>query len=223
MASREGRNLALPRDEPLPPRVVQAFLAAEDRRFETHPGVDVLAVARAVRDNLRAGRVVSGASTLTQQLARQLVPRKRTLLGKLQEALWAVRLTVHLSKETILRSYLDRVALGRDLRGVEAAAEVYFGRPARALSLGQAALLAGLARAPESGDPSLYPEAAQRRTRLVLAAMQRSGALSEEEARLAAAAPWDLVPTSRPFGAPHLVTDLLQRRAELGLAGPRRW
>lgn len=217
VASRDGRNLALPKDEPLPPRVVQAFLAAEDKRFESHPGVDALAVARAVRDNLRAGRVVSGASTLTQQLARQLVPRKRSLLGKLQEALWAVRLTLHLPKEAILRAYLDRVALGRDLRGVEAAAQAYFGRPARTLSLGQAALLAGLARAPDSGDPSLYPEAAQRRTRLVLAAMQRNRAVREDEAQVAAAAPWDLVPTSRPFGAPHLVADLLQRRGELGL------
>jgi penicillin-binding protein 1C len=218
VASHDGRNLALPKDEPLPPRVVQAFLAAEDRRFGRHPGVDFLALARALRDNVRAGRVVSGASTLTQQLARQLIPRKRSLLGKVQEALWAVRLTLHLPREAILRSYLDRVALGRDLRGVEAAAQAYFGRPARALSLGQAALLAGLARAPESGDPSLYPEAAQRRTRLVLDAMQRAGVMNEEEARTAAAAPWDLVPTARPFGAPHLVTDLLQRRAELGLA-----
>jgi penicillin-binding protein 1C len=218
VASQDGRNLALPQDEPLPPRVVQAFLAAEDRRFGHHLGVDPLAVARALLDNFRAGRVVSGASTLTQQLARQLVPRERTLSGKLQEALWALRLTLHLPRQTILRSYLDRVALGRDLRGVEAAAEAYFGRPARALSLGQAALLAGLARAPQSGDPSLYPEAALRRMTLVLGAMQRAGAVDAEEARAAAAAPWDLVATAHPFGAPHLVTDILRRRAELGLA-----
>lgn len=218
VAGRDGRNLALPKDEPLPPRVVQAFLAAEDRRFGHHPGVDPLAVARAVRDNLRAGRVVSGASTLAQQLARQLVPRSRNLPGKLQEALWAVRLTLQLPSQSLLRSYLDRVALGRDLLGVEAAAQAYFGRPARALSLGQAALLAGLARAPQSGDPSLYPEAALRRTTLVLAAMQRAGAVDAEEARAAAASPWDLVATAHPFGAPHLVTDMLRRRSELGLA-----
>ncbi len=218
VASHDGRNLSLPGDEPLPPRVVEAFVAAEDRRFGLHPGVDPLAMARAFRDNLRARRVVSGASTLTQQLARQLVPRERSVLGKLQEALWAVRLTVHLPRGSILRGYLDRVALGRDLLGVEAAAQAYFGRPARALSLGQAALLAGLARAPSSGDPALFPEAARRRMELVLSSMQRAGLVNGEEARLAAAAPWDLVPEVRPFGAPHLVTDFLLRRAELGLA-----
>jgi len=96
--SRDGHALALPVEEPPPPQLVQAFVAAEDRRFGLHPGVDVLAVARAVRDNLRAARVVSGASTLAQQLARQLVPRERTLAGKLQEALWALRLTAHLPR-----------------------------------------------------------------------------------------------------------------------------
>jgi penicillin-binding protein 1C len=217
VAGHDGRNLSLPTDEPLPARVVEAFVAAEDRRFGRHPGVDPLAMARALRDNLRARRVVSGASTLTQQLARQLVPRQRSFLGKAQEALWALRLGVHLPRETILRGYLDRVALGRDLLGVEAAAQAYFGRPARALSLGQAALLAGLARAPASGDPALFPEAALRRMRLVLAAMQRTGAVNGEEARVAAAAPWDLVPAVHPFAAPHLVTELLLRRAELGL------
>ena len=215
--SRDGRNLALPPGEPLPPHVVQAFLAAEDKRFGSHPGVDALALARALRDNLRAGHVVSGASTLAQQLARQLVPRQRTLLGKLQEALWAVRLTLHLPREALLRAYLNRVALGRDVVGVEAAAEAYFGRPARALSLGQAAVLAGLARAPASGDPALFPEAARRRMQLVLLAMQREGPLQPDEARRAAEAPWDLVPLPHPFGAPHLVTELLQRRASLGL------
>jgi penicillin-binding protein 1C len=217
VASHDGRNLALPAEEPVPPQLALAFIAAEDKRFGHHPGVDVLAVARAVRDNLRAGRVVSGASTITQQLARQLVPRKRSFPGKLQEALWAVRLWAHLDAPTILRSYLDRVPLGRDLLGVEAAAQAYFGRPARALSLGQAALLAGLARAPQSGDPTLYPEAAQQRMRLVLSAMQRMGAVTEEDVRTATDAPWDSVSTAHPFGAPHLVTDLLLRRTQLGL------
>ncbi len=218
VATPDGHVLALPVDAPPPQQLVQAFVAAEDRRFGRHPGVDPLAVARAVRDNLRAARVVSGASTLAQQLARQLVPRERTLLGKLQEALWAVRLTLHLPQEALLRAYLDRVALGRDVRGVEAAAETYFGRPARALSVGQAALLAGLARAPASGDPSLCPEAARRRMQLVLEAMCRAGFLDAETARVAAHAPWDLVPAVHPFSAPHLVTDLLRRRASLGLS-----
>jgi penicillin-binding protein 1C len=217
VAGADGRNTALAVGEPLPPAVVQAFVAAEDRRFGHHPGVDVLAVARAVRDNLRAGRVVSGASTLSQQLSRQLVPRPRTLVGKLQEGLWAVRLTLHLSREALLRAYLNRVALGRDVLGVEAAAQAYFGRPAGVLSRGQAALLAGLARGPASGDPSLNPGAARRRQRLVLEAMQRAGHLDAEEVRTAAAAPLDLVPPARPFAAPHFIADVLHRRAALGL------
>jgi len=213
----DGRNVALPSVEPLPEPVVLAFLAAEDRRFGRHPGVDTVAILRALRDDLRAGRVVSGASTVAQQLARQLVPRERSLPGKLQEALWALRLTAQLPREVLLRAYLDRVVLGRDLVGVEAAAEVYFGRPARSLSIGQAAVLAGLARAPASGDPALFPEAAARRMRLVLGAMQRAGSVSPDEARIAAAAPLDLVADVRPFRAPHLVSDLLLRRAALGL------
>ena len=96
--------------------------------------------------------------------------------------------------------------------------QAYFGRPARALSLGQAALLAGLARAPASGDPGLNPEAARRRMQLVLRAMGRAGFLDADAARTAGAAPWDLVPPAHPFGAPHLVTDILLRRATLGLA-----
>ena len=89
----DDRGIPLPVEAPIPPRVASAFLAAEDRRFGHHPGVDPLALARAVAQNLRAGRVVSGASTIPQQLARLLVPRPRTLPGKVQEALWAIRLT----------------------------------------------------------------------------------------------------------------------------------
>ena len=88
----------------MPAALRDAFIASEDRRFEWHPGVDPLAILRAAATNLRAGRVVSGASTLTQQLARLLVPRRRTIAGKAQEALWALRLTAHLSREDILRA-----------------------------------------------------------------------------------------------------------------------
>ncbi|MGZ6029460.1 MAG: transglycosylase domain-containing protein, partial [Myxococcaceae bacterium] len=133
----DSRSVSLARDAPVPPVVADAFIASEDRRFGWHPGVDPLAMVRAAASNLRAGRVVSGASTLTQQLARLLVPRRRTLAGKAHEALWALRLSAHLSREEILRAYLDRVALGHDLVGVEAASQAYFGRPAASLSVGQ--------------------------------------------------------------------------------------
>jgi penicillin-binding protein 1C len=214
---RASRSISLPADGPVPEGLRDAFIASEDRRFEWHPGVDPLAVLRAAGTNLRAGRVVSGASTLTQQLARLLVPRRRTIAGKAQEALWALRLTAHLSREDILRAYLDRVALGHDLVGAEAAAQAYFGRPARTLSVGQAALLAAIARSPARVDPWRDPEAARRAMREVLGRMRRAGRLDAELERVAAAADLDLVAPARAFGAPHLVVDLAGKLETLGL------
>lgn len=202
----DTRGLSLPASAPIPPQVARAFVAAEDRRFGRHPGVDPLAMARAALQDLRAGRIVSGASTIPQQLARMLVPRPRTFLGKVQEALWAVRLTVHLDREELLREYLDRVALGHDLRGVEAAAGTYFGRPASSLSAGQAALLAGMASSPASSDPWSAPRVATSRQRTVLERMVRAGWLAPAEASAAASAPLDLATPERTFRAPHLVT-----------------
>ncbi|HZW89837.1 MAG TPA: transglycosylase domain-containing protein, partial [Myxococcaceae bacterium] len=214
---RASRSVALPAEAPVPQVLRDAFIASEDRRFEWHPGVDPLAMARAAAGNLKAGRVVSGASTLTQQLARLLVPRRRTLAGKAQEALWALRLTAHLSREDILRAYLDRVALGHDLVGVEAASQAYFGRPARSLSAGQAALLAAIARSPARVDPWRDPDVATGAMREVLGRMRRAGRLDPELERVAATADLDLVPASRAFGAPHLVVDLAGKLETLGL------
>lgn len=214
---RSSRSIALPRDAPVPPVLRDAFIASEDRRFEWHPGVDPLALLRAAASNVRAGRVVSGASTLTQQLARLLVPRRRTLAGKAQEALWALRLSAHLSRAEILRAYLDRVALGHDLIGVEAASEAYFGRPASTLSAGQAALLAAIARSPARVDPWRDPEEVRAAMREVLGRMRRAGRLDPELERLSASADLDLVPPARSFGAPHLVTDLSGKLSTLGL------
>ncbi|MFO0585874.1 MAG: transglycosylase domain-containing protein [Anaeromyxobacter sp.] len=220
VASRaDGRSVPLPPDAPIPPPVRAAFLAAEDGRFDRHPGVDPLAAARALGQLVRRGRIVSGASTITMQLARSIVPHERSLAGKLREALWALRLEAHLSKEVILRAYLDRVPLGRGLYGVEAASAAYFDRPAAALSAGQAALLAGLARGPAAGDPWRRPAVARARALGVLARMVTRGALAPEAARLAGEAPLDLVPAATAFRAPHLVDALAGRLPELGLDG----
>ncbi len=144
----DGRSVPLPRGEPVPPLVRAAILAAEDRRFDVHPGVDPLAATRAAGQVLVRRRIVSGASTVPMQLARQVVPslapHRRTLGAKLTEALWALRLSAQVPREELLRAYLDRVYLGNGVYGIEAAALTYFERPARTLSLGQAALLAGL-------------------------------------------------------------------------------
>jgi penicillin-binding protein 1C len=216
-SAQASRSVSLPRGAPVPAVLRDAFIASEDRRFEWHPGVDPLAMLRAAASNLRAGRVVSGASTLTQQLARLLVPRRRTLGGKVQEAAWAVRLSAQLSREEILRAYLDRVALGHDLVGVESASEAYFGRPATSLSVGQAALLAAIARSPARVDPWRDPDLAARAMREVLGRMRLAGRLDPQLAPVAAGADLDLVPRGRPFGAPHLVTDLVGSLDALGL------
>jgi membrane peptidoglycan carboxypeptidase len=135
------------------PHLIQAFVAIEDHRFYSHRGVDPRAMLRAVRDNLSAGRPRTGASTLTMQTVRLLRPIDRTWGGKFRQALWALRLETNLEKDAILERYVNRVPLGQAAVGVSAGALLYFGASARELSLGQAALLAGIAPAPAASHP----------------------------------------------------------------------
>jgi len=192
------------------PRVIQAFIALEDRRFADHPGVDLRAVVRAARDNLRAGRVVSGASTLTMQLARQLVGSDRDWPGKLHQAAWALRIERHLDKQQILEQYLNRVPMGQGSVGVPAAARLYFDADVDHVSLGQAASLAAIARSPSLDNPLVSPARARARRAMTLARMVAAGFVSATEAERAAAEPL-LVAGRRPFLAPHFTTQLLLR------------
>ncbi len=212
----DGRAMAL--EGPIPAQVRDAFVAAEDRRFASHPGLDPLAIGRAAVQNIRAGRVVSGASTIPQQLAKQLMPRPRTFTGKLLEGLWALRLSAHLSKDELLRAYLDRLPLGHANVGVEAASRFYFGRPAAKLSTGQAAMLAGLTASPTRFDPFRRPEAAKARMQRVLARMAELGMLDAEEAQRAGEVPLDLVEPERVFRAPHFVAQLAPKLEQVGAA-----
>ncbi len=193
------------------PDVIAAFLAMEDRRFHGHAGVDLRAVARAARTNLAAGRVVSGASTITMQLARILRPAPRTWTGKIRQALWAIRLERHLDKATILEQYLNRVPLGQSAVGVDAAATLYFGAPASALSLGQAALLAGLARAPSSDNPLVSAGRARGRRTAALVRLAAQGYAGPTEIERAAAEPVLGARARTGFLAPHFTTRLLAR------------
>jgi penicillin-binding protein 1C len=152
-ASRDEGHAAPAHLDALPEHVWRAFVGAEDRRFFVHPGVDPLALARALRDDLRRRRFAQGGSTLTMQLARLVRPHPRGIAGKLSELLFALRLERSLSKREILEQYLTRVPLGNDVRGVEAAARLYFDRPAAALTLEQARFLASLARRPSRARP----------------------------------------------------------------------
>ncbi len=154
--------------EEVSPWATVATLAAEDRRFYEHPGVDIRSVARAAWQDVRAGRAVSGGSTITQQLVRALKPRPRTLAGKITEAWRALRLERAVSKREILEAYLNRAPYGRGALGIEAASRVYFGIPAKDLTLGQAALLAGLPKCPSRCNPAKDPAAAEVRRRVVL-------------------------------------------------------
>ena len=199
------------RSTEMDPDLIAAFLALEDRRFQSHGGVDLRAVARATRANLAAGRVVSGASTITMQLARILRPFPRTWAGKVRQALWAIRLERHLDKATILEQYLNRVPLGQSAVGADAAASLYFGARASALSLGQAALLAGLARAPSSDNPLVSAGRAWARRTAALGRLAAQGYAGPSEVERAEQEPLLGGGTRTGFLAPHFTTRLLSR------------
>ena len=213
---KDRRAVRLPEGE-MPPLVVRAFVAAEDQRFWQHPGVDAVAVLRAAGQNLAAGRIVSGASTLTMQLSRLAYPGARTFRRKAVEMVRSLRIEGELTKEKILRCYLNLVPLGGNLVGVEAAARAYFGKPAAGLTPAEAALLAALVKAPTALRPH-GPRHARLmvRQRWILGRMARLGYLSPQE--LAAARDEPLAFLGRggrapvfPFRAPHFVQLVLDR------------
>jgi len=192
------------------PDLLETFTVSEDRRFYDHHGVDLRAVVRAFAQNVRAGKVRSGASTITMQLARMLRPSRRTWRGKLVQALWALRLEAHLSKQQILEQYLNRVPLGQGTIGVEAAAALYFNGSAARVSLGQAALLAGLASAPSTDNPFVSPDRAGMRRARVLRRVGRSGYATADALDRADREPLVAARSTPPFLAPHFTSRVLQ-------------
>ncbi|MGC8535249.1 MAG: transglycosylase domain-containing protein [Rhizomicrobium sp.] len=176
--------------EALPPYVANAFIAIEDRSFRYNIGIDPIGIVRAAIENLVHGHVVQGGSTLTQQLAKNLfLTPRRTLDRKIQEALLALYLDAHYSKNQILTLYLNRVYFGAGAYGIEAAAERFFGKPAAKLSLTEAAMLAGSVKAPGYYNPLNNIDAATARAKVVLAAMVDCGFITAAQARHAAATP----------------------------------
>ncbi|MCX7359801.1 MAG: PBP1A family penicillin-binding protein [Alphaproteobacteria bacterium] len=166
----------------IPDYVPQAFLAIEDRRFYEHEGVDRIGVLRAVLANLRAGETVQGGSTLTQQLARNLfLTPRQTVNRKLREMVLASRLERRLTKDEILELYLNRVYLGDQAYGVDAAARRFFGKSSTELTLAEAAMLAGLPKAPSRSAPTESLERATARQHVVLAAMVDAGYITSEQ------------------------------------------
>jgi penicillin-binding protein 1A len=166
--------------EQLPDHLIAAVLATEDRRFYDHFGIDVLGTLRAVTVNARSSGVVQGGSSLTQQLAKNLfLTNERTLQRKINEAFLSLWLEAHLSKREILKLYLDRAYMGGGSFGVQAAANFYFGKSARDLTLAESAMLAGLFKAPTKYAPHVNLPAARGRAGVVLDAIVAAGFMSE--------------------------------------------
>lgn len=178
----------------IPPLVAAAFLSAEDRNFRRHHGVDVSALVRAAMVKARGGPRQIGGSTITQQVVKNLlVGDERTLRRKIREAVVALRIERDLGKDRILEIYLNEVYLGSGAYGVAAAAESYFGKPLDRLDAGEAALLAGLPKAPTAADPRRHPARAKERRDYVLRRMAEDGVIDPAAARAFAARPVTVV------------------------------
>jgi 1A family penicillin-binding protein len=196
------------------PRVgQQATIAAEDASFYDNPGFDVRAVVRATYQWIRSGSPQSGASTITQQLVKNtLLGPEQTAERKIKEAFLAMELARRYSKDQILEMYMNQISYGNRAYGIQAAAETYFGKPARELTLPEASLLAGLPQAPSYYDPYTNLQAAKERQGYVLDQMVRTGAITPQQRDAAAAAPLNFVPASQGDlqEAPHFVTYVRQ-------------
>ena len=173
----------------------KTLVAVEDKRFYSHNGVDFLALGRAVFQNLWSRRVVSGASTVSSQLVRLSIPRERTMSTKLLEFLGAMKLERGMSKDQILEYYLNRAPFGGPIRGVEAASRMYFGKRAKELSLGEAALLVGLLKGPTAYRPDRNPRAALARRQQIITKIAEQTGFPEDLKALALEEP---LPEFRP-------------------------
>jgi len=214
---RENRQI-VPLTE-IPPVLRQAVLAIEDERFFSHRGVDPRGIGRALWRNLREGELIEGGSTITQQLARMLfLSQEKALSRKVAEILLALEIERRLTKEEILERYLNQYYFGHGAYGVEMAARVYFGKPVRDVTLPEAAMLAGVIRAPSAYSPFRNLALAREKQALVLARMAALGYISTQEAAAARNARVVLAPPSNAglvgMRAPYFVSMILARLLE---------
>lgn len=204
-----GRNTVLSLDD-IPLRLRQATIATEDKTFYTNPGFDLMGIARAVWTNTQEGEIVSGGSTITQQVVRNLLLNsdERTEISirrKLREVVLAWQISRTYEKDDILALYLNQSYYGGMAYGVEAAARTYFGKSAADLTLAESALIAGLPQAPALYNPLVVPEAAKARQQDVLRLMLRQGTITQEQHDLAIREPLAYAATPYPVLAPHFV------------------
>ena len=199
------------------PIAVQATVAIEDKGFYTNPGIDLAGIIRAAFDNIRAGQIVGGGSTITQQLAKQqfLTP-EQTVSRKIKELALAYELSQTYSKDQIMELYLNKSFYGSQSYGIEAASQSYFRIPASKLDLAQAAMLAGLPQAPTEWNPVLHPDSAKLRQAEVLRAMVRSNFISQEDMDKAQAENLKVFAPINSFFAPHFVDYVLAELRQLG-------
>ncbi len=209
----------------IPELIRNAFLAVEDRRFYEHSGIDWRSIVRAAWINYKAGAIVQGGSTITQQVAKAWLGPERTFDRKIREAILARRIEDTLSKDQILELYLNKIFLGHGAYGVKSAARRYFQKDMEEINAGEAALIAGLAQAPSRYSPVINPEQAVRRRNQVLQNMAETGALSVEEAQQWAVSPLELQPGTNhfrdvsPYFTEHVrleLIDILGRKAYAG-------
>lgn len=186
-----------------------ALIAAEDKRFRSHCGIDPLALLRAVRQNVTNMRRISGASTISTQVIRLAQPRRRVLSTKFIELFLATQMERRHTKDEILEQYLNRAPFGGNFTGAEAASRRYFGKRARDLTLAEAALLAGLPQSPTRHRPDIHPESARKRRAYVLGRMLELGFITEERHREALAAPLPERLFPYPFLAPHFCDSII--------------
>lgn len=216
LSDEKGRGLWKSIDE-ISNTIITTTIAVEDKRFYHHFGIDPLAMVRALWSNIRAGRIVSGGSTITQQLARQMYRLPHTWQGKILQALLAIRLEIYLSKREILEQYLNRIPYGNQLFGIEAASRTYLDKPARDLSWAEAAFLAGLPQSPSRYNPYLYAERIKQRQQQILKSLWQRGFLTDEQYHLAQSIPLKVIPPERKFLAPHFCQMVVSHLSTLAI------
>jgi len=214
----KAEDRILVRISDVPALLINFLIATEDRHFYEHHGIDPVAIVRAFVSNLRAGATVQGGSTLTQQLVKNFyLQKERSFARKAKEAIMALELDLHYSKEEILEAYLNEIYLGQDgdraIHGFGLASWFYFGRPLEELAPPHLALLVGLARGASYYDPRKHPARARERRNLVLGQLVEMGGLSEEEARQAQSTPLNVLPRPRRGSSPYpAFLDLVRRQ-----------
>lgn len=218
-----GRQEVVTLDK-IPKELIDAVIITEDERFYKHPGVDPIAILRAVFQNVSSGEIISGASTIPQQLARFTVispqtPAKLSVIRKIKESLMAIRLSFSVSKNKVLEDYLNNMHFGRSNFGVQSASRLYFGKDVSTLSLAQAATLAGMIANPSKYDPVLHPETAMIRRNGILKKMYQKKLIETENYERALEEPLPTKLTEVEYNAPHAVELAISEVEKLELSG----